>query len=172
MHSLLVLLAFVDFWPESSDEFIAKTQPVAKPQRVQVVFLTAGWCAACEQFKRSEVPLLLGKGWSVDGRESSLIRVVDVDESPELASRFNARSLPCFVRLVDGKETRRLAGYQPAGEITDLFYDRAAQLPVITTQVAEQVQQPAAQQVQQQQQQQWSLVPIRRRRFLFWQWSE
>lgn len=170
MHSLLVLLAFVDFWPESSDEFIAKTQPV-KAQQVQVLFFTASWCGACEQFKTTQVPRLLEKAWSVDARDSSLIRVIDVDQQPELAARYGAKSLPCFVRVVDGKETRRLIGYQSAGEITDLFYDRETQLPVIVTQVAEQVQQPATQQVQQVQQQ-WSLVPIRRRQFLFWQWSE
>jgi thioredoxin-like negative regulator of GroEL len=171
MHSLLVLLAFVDFWPESSsDDFIAKTQPVVKSQQVQVLFLTASWCGPCQQFKSTEIPRLIEKGWSVDGRESSLIRVIDVDEHPELAARFTPSSLPCFIRVVDGKESR-LSGFQPAGEITDLFYGRVAQLPVIVTQVAEQVQQPA-QQVQQVQQQQWSLVPIRRRRFLFWEWSE
>jgi thioredoxin len=47
------------------------------------------------------------------------LRVVklNVDDNPQIASRFNLRSIPTLLVLKDGREVDRLVGVQPKQEI-------------------------------------------------------
>ncbi|WCK56372.1 thioredoxin family protein [Aneurinibacillus sp. Ricciae_BoGa-3] len=42
---------------------------------------------------------------------------VDVDESPELATRFGVLSIPTLIKILDGKETNRSVGAIPEAEV-------------------------------------------------------
>lgn len=45
-----------------------------------------------------------------DDRRADAVAVVDVDERPDLADRFDVAVLPTFVRVDAGAEQRRLTG--------------------------------------------------------------
>lgn len=168
MKSLILLAILgVDFWPEDSADFVARTSRADHSQsqsQTQILWFTAKWCGPCQQFSRDEVPKLAAKSWTISTGESALIRVVDADANEDLVSKYQVSELPCFVRIQDGRETARLSGYQQAGDVTDLFYQRtfAAALPVAVNQVSHPVQQ---------QQIQWVSPQKRRKQFLFFTWE-
>jgi len=43
-------------------------------------------------------------------RQGYDIRTVDIDDNPDLARKFRIRSIPAFVRLVNGREETRVVG--------------------------------------------------------------
>lgn len=38
---------------------------------------------------------------------------VNVDEQPDLGARFSVRSIPTLIAFKDGREWKRIVGYQP-----------------------------------------------------------
>jgi thioredoxin 2 len=72
----------------------------------------APWCGPC----RLVSPLLERIARSQAGR----IKVVKVnsDEHPELARRFDVRSIPLLVLMQDGREVDRRVGALPEAQIT------------------------------------------------------
>ena len=62
---------------------------------------TADWCGYCRQM----TPIV-----DALGRAGHPVRTVDVDREPQLAARYRATSLPCFVMIVDGREVDRVVG--------------------------------------------------------------
>jgi thioredoxin-like negative regulator of GroEL len=51
----------------------------------------------------------------VDGIANA--RIVDVTDEPELAMKYNVRSLPMFVKLVDGYLDGQLVGAMPQSKL-------------------------------------------------------
>jgi len=92
-------------WLVESDDagFAAE---VATPLPV-LVDLWAPWCGPCH----AVAPILE----RLAGRHAGKLKVVkvNVDESPRLATRFDARSIPLLVVLRDGTEVHRIVGAQP-----------------------------------------------------------
>ncbi len=62
---------------------------------------TATWCGPCQQMSGAVSKL---------ERQGLPIRKVDVDKEPALASRFNVKSIPCFVLVSNGREIDRVTG--------------------------------------------------------------
>lgn len=62
---------------------------------------TAKWCGPCQQMS----PIV-----SKLERQGLPIRKVDIDNEPALASRFNVKSIPCFVLVANGREIDRITG--------------------------------------------------------------
>lgn len=62
---------------------------------------TATWCGPCQQMSSAVSKL---------ERQGLPIRKVDIDKEPALASRFNVKSIPCFVLVSNGKEIDRVTG--------------------------------------------------------------
>jgi len=60
---------------------------------------TATWCGPCQQMS----PII-----SKLERAGLPIRKVDIDQEPELAERFNVKTIPCFVLVANGKEIERV----------------------------------------------------------------
>lgn len=89
----------------------------------QILFFTSKTCAPCQRFLREQAPELISKNWGVNEKEDSLIRVVDVDENPELFNKYKSQdAVPTFCLLKNGEKVKDLVGYRIAKDITDLWY--------------------------------------------------
>ena len=80
-----------------------------------VIDFYADWCAPCRQME----PIFEKLADEYEGR----VRVarVDVDESPELASRFGVRGIPHVIALRDGAEVDSQVGFGGAAPLRALF---------------------------------------------------
>lgn len=67
---------------------------------MELLYFTASWCGPCRMFK----PIMADVGKLVT------VKVLDVDEYPELAEAYNVKSVPTVVKLEDGVETKRILG--------------------------------------------------------------
>lgn len=66
-----------------------------------VLDFTAPWCGPCQQMS----PIV-----SKLERQGYPIRKVDLDSNRDLATRFNVRSIPAFILVIDGVEQERVTG--------------------------------------------------------------
>ena len=75
-----------------------------------IIDFSASWCGPCKQMK----PILkeVAQEWS----QKISFFVVDVDKFPELAQKFNIKSVPTFIVVVNGKEIGRCFGFQPKAQ--------------------------------------------------------
>ena len=73
----------------------------------------AEWCGPCRQM-RPAVEALVAKGYPV--------KSVDIDQSPDLASRYDVQAVPTFVVVdADGRELDRTSGAQPAARLAKFY---------------------------------------------------
>jgi thioredoxin 2 len=94
--------------PWVADATDADFAGVAEQSKLPVIVdLWAPWCGPC----RMVSPVLESLATSYAGRVK-LVKV-NVDESPGLARRFNAQSIPTLLVLRDGKEVDRQIGAAP-----------------------------------------------------------
>jgi thioredoxin 2 len=78
-------------------------------RRLVVVDLWAPWCGPC----RMVAPVLETMAHEFAGRLK--VVKVNVDESPRLAQRFEAMSIPMLVFVRDGRLLETVVGAQPEG---------------------------------------------------------
>ncbi|WNY27370.1 thioredoxin [Methanolapillus ohkumae] len=71
---------------------------------LEVVDFSATWCGPC----RMQKPIIEELKTKYEGRVN--FRVVDIDESQDLARQFNIHAVPTLVILDDGKEVSRFVG--------------------------------------------------------------
>lgn len=85
-------------------------QEVMKSEKPVLVDFWAPWCGPC----RMVVPLV-----EEIAREREDIKVVkvNVDEEPELASRFRVTSIPTLMVVKNGRITSQSAGARPKNQI-------------------------------------------------------
>ena len=74
----------------------------------------ASWCGPC----RMVSPLIEE---IVDERTDIRVGKVNVDENPELASRFGVMSIPTLVVVKNGQITNRSVGARPKAQILELL---------------------------------------------------
>lgn len=67
----------------------------------------APWCGPC-QMQTTILQNLAGRIG-----EQVTVAKVNVDEAPELAARFDIRSIPTLILLKDGRVVRQFVGVQP-----------------------------------------------------------
>ena len=80
----------------------------------------ASWCAPC----RMVVPIIEE---IADEREDIKVGKINVDEQPELASKFGIMSIPTLVVMMNGKIVQQVSGARPKDAILRmLFNDTAA----------------------------------------------
>ena len=83
-----------------------------------VIDFTAKWCGPCKQM----APVLDGLAQEYAGRVG--FAAVDCDDEPQIAQRFNVRSMPTFVLVRDGREVGRIVGARPRAFVAGVI-DRA-----------------------------------------------
>jgi thioredoxin 2 len=73
----------------------------------------APWCGPC----RMVAPTIEKLATDLSGR----VRVakLNVDENPQTAARFDVRSIPTMLVMIDGREVDRIVGAQPPAAIRD-----------------------------------------------------
>lgn len=81
----------------------------------------ASWCAPC----RAIAPAIEQLAAELAGR----VRVakLNVDENPATANRFEVRSIPTMLVMVDGREVDRIVGAQPKAAIRQRLERAVAQ---------------------------------------------
>ena len=73
---------------------------------IQLLDFRAKWCGPCRQMEPVISALARGTG-------RVQLSVIDVDDDPALAQRYDVRSMPTFVLLRDGREVGRIVGARP-----------------------------------------------------------
>lgn len=101
----------IDQWTTSNFD----TNLSQSPMPVLIDFW-ADWCGPC----RLVAPVL--EQIAEERGDSLRIAKVDVDDSPELAEKFNVVSIPTLVLFRDGKEVGRQVGAYPKAML-DKFLD-------------------------------------------------
>lgn len=84
-------------------------KPVRRPRSTRVLAFTASWCGPCQVDKRL-VLTLRKDGWSIGETEYDHVQYIDGDRFPELRARYQVRSYPTYIGIVDGKEVSRRSG--------------------------------------------------------------
>ena len=74
----------------------------------------ASWCGPCRMLG----PII---DEIANENDSIIVGKVNVDEEPELASRFGIMSIPTIVVMKDGKIANQTMGVQPKGSILSLL---------------------------------------------------
>ena len=79
-----------------------------------IYYFTADWCQPCKKVK----PIV-----SEINRERSDVKfqTIDVDDNKDLVLNFSIKSVPTFVLLEDGKETRRITGGKTKDQLEDFI---------------------------------------------------
>lgn len=90
--------------------FTSEVIDASRNQTVLVDFW-APWCGPC---KALTAPL---NEIAAERAGSLVVAKVNVDEAPELAARYNIRSIPALVLFRDGEATTMLVGMRPKAEI-------------------------------------------------------
>jgi len=73
----------------------------------------AEWCGPC----RMIAPVLEEVAKEYQGRLK--VTKLDVDKSPELATKYGVQSIPTLIMFKDGKAVERLIGYMPKQKLME-----------------------------------------------------
>ena len=75
----------------------------------------AEWCAPC----RTVAPEL--ESVAAERAGQVIVAKVDTDALPDVAARFDIRSIPTMILFRDGREAERISGAMPASAIKERF---------------------------------------------------
>lgn len=87
---------------------------VLKSDKPVLIDFWAAWCGPCQMI----LPIIEDLASEVTNAK---ICKVNVDEQPELASKFNVMSIPTLVVVKDGKVVTTTVGVKPKSELLKLI---------------------------------------------------
>jgi len=89
-----------------------KASTMSKENTVQLVFLTAEWCAPC-RLQKAKLQELKDEGYDVGTEPTSQIRIIDVDKNIDEYRKYRGAtsSIPVNVLLVNGEVKHRIVGF-------------------------------------------------------------
>ena len=67
----------------------------------QILFFSAPWCGPCRMMKST---------LNESVRDDLNIKVIDISEDMDTATKYQVMNVPTFVKLIDGKEVARKIG--------------------------------------------------------------
>lgn len=85
---------------------------------------TASWCGPCQRFKNEEAPKLIKFNWKVGATKDSHVRIVDIDENPEMFAKYRGVKVPLFILFDKEKEISRVEGFQTAYQVTQQWFEK------------------------------------------------
>lgn len=90
------------------------SKEVLESDKPVLIDFWASWCGPCRMMS----PVV-----DEIANENPQLKVckVNVDDEPELAQKFGIMSIPTLAAVVDGKFTDKVVGFQPKGNILNLF---------------------------------------------------
>ena len=74
----------------------------------------ADWCGPCKMV----APVIQE---IAEERQDIAVGKINVDESYELAAKYNVSSIPTIILFKNGEEINRIVGYRPKEDILDLL---------------------------------------------------
>ena len=86
---------------------------VLKSDKLVIVDFWAEWCGPC----RMVAPIIEELASEYDGK--AIIGKVDVDENPDVAMKFNIRSIPTILILKDGEVVDKQVGATTKQKLTE-----------------------------------------------------
>lgn len=89
-------------------------QEVLKSEKTVLLDFWASWCAPC----RMLAPIVAD---IAETHDEIKVGTVDVDEQPELASKFGISSIPTLAVIKGGKVTEISVGYREKSEIEGML---------------------------------------------------
>ncbi|MDD2980693.1 MAG: thioredoxin [Hespellia sp.] len=93
----------------------AKEFHEAEASKAAVVDFSASWCMPCGML----APVLEEVSEDMAGKMDFFN--VDIDEAPDLATRFGVASIPCLVVLKDGEKIDQSVGFLPKEALTEFI---------------------------------------------------
>tara|TARA_Y100001973_G_C5094182_1_gene279152 strand:- start:536 stop:781 length:246 start_codon:yes stop_codon:yes gene_type:complete len=76
----------------------------------QIKYFSAAWCGPCKTFK----PIM-----TEIANEGHSVEFIDIDQSQNLASKYNVRSVPTVLVTENGQEISRLVGAVSKQKVLD-----------------------------------------------------
>ena len=95
----------------NTEEFISE---VESSEETTVVDFFATWCGPCKMLS----PVFEELGQDMEG--SAKFLKVDIDQSLDLARRFEVSTVPTVIVFKDGEEVERLVGFIPKQKLEDM----------------------------------------------------
>jgi thiol-disulfide isomerase/thioredoxin len=91
--------------------------PAVDAKRHSILFFTASWCPACLQMKSQTLPYV-----SLPGHD---LKVIDVDQNPQLGQSYGVQSLPAYVVLDGlGRAYKHGVGFRDVRQFVDFLNGR------------------------------------------------
>lgn len=86
-------------------------EKILKTERPVLVDFWASWCGPCKMAGPEVEAVAEAMG------DKALVAKVNIDELPELTTRYNVKAVPTFVVFKDGKEVTRFTGFKPRKDL-------------------------------------------------------